>query len=116
MIRPTRGAVAAALALSMPLALAGFPGAGGAQDTTERATFHIVSHAVGGTDTVVSERSARGAARLDGEIVASSGGRTTYTAMLSPEGLVTRLEIRAFRGPAFRLPHRPHPHRLAVVD
>jgi pimeloyl-ACP methyl ester carboxylesterase len=64
----------------------------------ERATFYLVSHAVGGADTIVSERVTRTAEQLEGEIVASSGGRTTYVASLSPVGLVTRLELHAYRG------------------
>ncbi|MEO7086390.1 MAG: alpha/beta fold hydrolase [Gemmatimonadaceae bacterium] len=66
----------------------------------ERATFYLVSQAVGGTDTVVSERVTRTADRLDGEILASTGARSMYAATLSASGLVTRLEMHAYRGAA----------------
>ncbi len=65
---------------------------------TERATFYLVSHAVGSTDTVVTERSERSANRLEGELRAASGGRTVYTATLASNGLITRLDMRTYRG------------------
>jgi uncharacterized protein len=69
-----------------------------AQAAPERATFYIISHAVGGTDTSVSELIERTPDMLSGELVASTGGRTLYKATLAPTGLVTRLEVHAFRG------------------
>jgi uncharacterized protein len=77
------------LALALLVTLAG-------RQAQERATFYLVRHALGGTDTVVVERSTRGASTLSGEF-AASGARLSYTAELTPDGLVSRLETRTYR-------------------
>ena len=62
----------------------------------ERASFYLVSHALGGTDTVVSERSSRTAAELRGEFLAA-GTRIAYVATLTTGALITRLEVHTYR-------------------
>jgi hypothetical protein len=69
-----------------------------AQTAAERATFYVISHTVGGTDTTVSELIERTPSTLSGEFLAPTGSRTAYRATLAPNGLVTRLELHAFRG------------------
>ena len=75
--------------LALPATLAGQP-------APERASFYLIRHALGGTDTVVAERMTRTATALTGEFVAG-GARVAYTAALTPDGLVSRLEIRTWR-------------------
>jgi pimeloyl-ACP methyl ester carboxylesterase len=77
------------VALALPATLAG-------QAAPERASFYLIRHILGGTDTVVAERMTRTAAALTGEFVAG-GARVAYTAALTPDGLVSRIEVKSYR-------------------
>lgn len=67
--------------------------------TAERASFYLISHTVvGTTDTAIVERSSRMPTELTGEFLdRGRGGRLSYVAALSPDGLVTRLVTRYYR-------------------
>ncbi|HMA25613.1 MAG TPA: alpha/beta fold hydrolase [Gemmatimonadaceae bacterium] len=67
--------------------------------TAERASFYLISHTVvGTTDTAIVERSSRTPAELTGEFLdRGRGGRLSYVAALSPDGLVTRLVTHYYR-------------------
>ena len=74
--------------------------------TTERASFYLVTHALGTTDTVIAERMTRSGAEVTGELLdRARGGRLSYVAAVSSStGLVTRLETRSFRSPTDTTP------------
>ena len=71
-------------------------------NTAERASFYLISRtAIGTTDTIIVERSARTATELTGEFLdRARGGRLSYVATLAPDGSITRLVTRYFRSAA----------------
>ena len=76
-----------ALLTLLPVALAA--------QAPDRASYYLVVHALGGTDTVIAERVTRTPTELTGEFVdRTRGGRVSYSATLSANALVTRLETR----------------------
>ena len=77
------------VALALPATLAG-------QTAPERASFYLIRHILGGTDTVVAERTTRTATALTGELIAG-GTRAAYVAALTADRLVSRLEVRSYR-------------------
>jgi len=76
--------------------------------TAERASFYLISRtAIGTVDTVIVERSTRTPTELTGEFLdRARGGRLAYTATLTPDGLITRLETRYYRSAADTLGDR----------
>jgi uncharacterized protein len=71
----------------------------------ERASFYLVSHAMGRADTIMAERVTRGASEINGELLdRMRGGRLAYVAALTPTALVARLETKSFRTPTDTTP------------
>ena len=78
----------AALAAALPACLPA------QQATPERASFYLVLRG----DTIFDERSARTPTELSGEFRDRlRGARVAYTAALSDDGLVTRIDMRTYR-------------------
>src|SRR5262245_28647470 len=74
--------------VAVPCALAQSP---------DRASFLLVS----GADTVIVERFTRGSTAFSGEFAdRTRGGRMTYAAELTMDGLISRLNTRFFRSDA----------------
>ena len=71
----------------------------------DRASFYLVVHGPGKTDTVVAERVTRTASEVSGEMLDRvRGGRISYVASLGSTALVTRLDTKTFRGPTDTIP------------
>jgi pimeloyl-ACP methyl ester carboxylesterase len=84
------------------LALSATAATAASSQTTERASFYLISRTVvGTTDTAIVERSSRTSTELSGEFLdRGRGGRLTYVATLAPNGLITRLVTRYYRSTA----------------